>query len=290
MTAPVAIVTGGSAGIGWEIGQRLAADGYLVVAADRVPGLTAAENPAGILWRELDVTDHAGVDRVFGEIEAELGPIEVLVNNAGIQRHRGIEDLSWDEWSAVVDVNLHGVFSALQAAGKRMLERGEGRIVNISSISARGSAGRAPYSTTKAAVIGLTSTAGAEWAARGVRVNAVAPGYVDTGVFRQGVEQGTLSLDTILSRIPAKRLADASEIASAVSFLVSDQSRYMNGQTLYVDGGFMVDYGVPLAKKPEEHDRPHRHGHHRTAAPGTAAAGGDDGHTPRVQRGAGDSR
>lgn len=255
MTAPipvgsVAIVTGGSAGIGWEIGQRLAADGYVVVAADRVPGLTAGENPAGILWRELDVTDHAGVDRVFGEIEAELGPIEVLVNNAGIQRHRGIEDLSWDEWAAVVDVNLHGVFSALQAAGKRMLERGEGRIVNISSISSRGSAGRAPYATTKAAVIGLTSTAGAEWASRGVRVNAVAPGYVDTGVFRQGVEAGTLRLDTILSRIPAKRLAEASEIAAAVSFLVSDQSRYMNGQTLYVDGGFMVDYGVPLAKKP----------------------------------------
>lgn len=247
---PVAVVTGGSAGIGWEIGKRLAADGYRVVAADRVPGFTADANPAGILWRELDVTDHDGVDRVFGEIETELGAIEVLVNNAGIQRHRGLEDLTWDEWSAVVDVNLHGVFSCLQAAGRRMLARGDGRIVNISSISSRGSAGRAPYATTKAAVVGLTSTAGAEWAARGVRVNAVAPGYVDTGVFRQGVEAGTLSLDTILSRIPANRLAEASEIAAAVSFLVSDQSRYMNGQTLYVDGGFMVDYGVPLAKKP----------------------------------------
>src|SRR5690606_34454148 len=107
------------------------------------------------------------------------GAIEVLVNNAGIQRHRGLEDLTWDEWSAVVDVNLHGVFSCLQAAGRRMLARGDGRIVNISSISSRGSAGRAPYATTKAAVVGLTSTAGAEWAARGVRVNAVAPGYVD---------------------------------------------------------------------------------------------------------------
>ncbi|MFK4762197.1 SDR family NAD(P)-dependent oxidoreductase [Microbacterium sp. ZW T5_45] len=248
---PIAIVTGGAAGIGWEIGRRLAADGHLVVAADRVPGLTAGENPAGIVWRELDVTDHAVVDRVFGEIEAELGPIAVLVNNAGIQRHRGIEDLTWDEWAAVVDVNLHGVFSALQAAGRRMLERGDGVIVNISSISARGSAGRAPYATTKAAVIGLTATAGAEWAARGVRVNAVAPGYIDTGVFRQGVDAGTLSLDTILSRIPAQRLGQASEIADAVSFLASDRSRYMNGQTLYVDGGFMVDYGVPLAKRPE---------------------------------------
>lgn len=248
--APVAVVTGGAAGIGWHIGQRLAADGYHVIAADRVPGLTTDENPAGIVWRELDVTNHADVDRVFGEIETEFGPIQALVNNAGIQRHRALEDLTWDEWSAVVNVNLHGVFACLQAAGKRMLTRGDGRIVNISSISSRGSAGRAPYSSTKAAVIGLTSTAGAEWAARGVRVNAVAPGYVDTGVFRQGVEAGTLDLDAILSRIPAQRLADASEIAAAVSFLISDESRYMNGQTLYVDGGFMVDYGVPLAKKP----------------------------------------
>lgn len=247
---PVAVVTGGAAGIGWEIGRRLAADGYLVVAADRVAGQTAGANPDGILWRELDVTDPAAVDGVFGEIEADLGPIEVLVNNAGIQRHRGIEDLSWEEWAAVVDVNLHGVFLCLQAGGRRMLARSDGRIVNISSISSRGSAGRAPYATTKAAVIGLTATAGAEWAARGVRVNAVAPGYVDTGVFRHGIEQGTLDLDTILNRIPAKRLADASEIAAAVSFLAGTDSRYMNGQTLYVDGGFMVDYGIPLAKKP----------------------------------------
>lgn len=252
VTAPVAVVTGGAAGIGWEIGCRLAIDGYRVVAADRVPGFTSGDDPNGILWRELDVTDPAAVDRVFGEIGDELGPIEVLVNNAGIQRHRGIEDLTWDEWSAVVDVNLHGVFLCLQAAGRRMLDRGDGRIVNISSVSSRGSAGRAPYATTKAAVIGLTATAGAEWAARGVRVNAVAPGYVDTGVFRQGIAQGTLDLDTILQRIPARRLAAASEIAAAVSFLAGADARYVNGQTLYVDGGFLVDYGVPLARRPEE--------------------------------------
>lgn len=255
---PTAIVTGGAGGIGWEIGRRLAADGYRVIACDMVPGLTAEPLPAAdpapgspTLWRALNVTDHGEVGRVFSGIAEEFGGIDVLVNNAGIQRHRGIEDLSWAEWEAVVNVNLHGVFNALQAAGRHMLgQEGGGRIVNISSVSARGSAGRAPYSTTKAAVIGLTSTAGAEWAARGVRVNAVAPGYVDTGVFRQGVEAGTLSLDTILGRIPAGRLARAAEIANAVSFLVSEQASYMNGQTLYVDGGFMVDYGVPLAKKP----------------------------------------
>lgn len=245
---PVAVITGGSAGIGWSIGQRLTADGYRVIAVDLAPGFT--ESSDDVLWRELDVTDHARVGSVFDEIVGEFGGIDVLVNNAGIQRHRALEDLTWDEWHSVIDVNLNGVFNCLQAAGRHMLRRGSGRVVNISSVSARGSAGRAPYSTTKAAIIGLTATAGAEWAARGVRVNAVAPGYVDTGVFRHGVAAGTLSLDTILSRIPANRLADASEIAAAVSFLVSNDASYFNGQTLYVDGGFMVDYGVPLAQKP----------------------------------------
>ncbi|QYH36364.1 SDR family NAD(P)-dependent oxidoreductase [Salinibacterium sp. M195] len=244
----VAVVTGGAAGIGWSIGQRLVADGYLVIAADVVAGLT--EGDSSILWRELDVTDHAHVSTVFDEIVTEFGRIDVLINNAGIQRHRSLEELTWSEWETVVNVNLHGVFNTLQAGGRHMLAQGEGRIVNISSVAARGSAGRAPYATTKAAVIGLTSTAGAEWASRGVRVNAVAPGYVDTGVFREGIAAGTLNIDTILSRIPAKRLADASEVAAAVSFLVSDGASYMNGQTLYVDGGFMVDYGIPLAKKP----------------------------------------
>ncbi|MFF3064179.1 SDR family NAD(P)-dependent oxidoreductase [Oerskovia sp. NPDC057915] len=252
-----AIVTGGAAGIGGQIAERLAADGYRVVCADVVqhdlPALDLAALPAepGLAWMPLDVTDHAAVATAFDAVAAATGSIDVLVNNAGIQRHRGIEDLTWDEWKAVVDVNLHGVFACLQAAGRHMLDAGRGAVVNISSVSARGSAGRAPYSTTKAAVIGLTSTAGAEWAARGVRVNAVAPGYIDTGVFRQGVAAGTLKEETILARIPAGRLADASEIANAVSWLVSDESRYVIGQTLYVDGGFIVDYGVPLAKKPE---------------------------------------
>jgi len=254
---PLAVVTGGAAGIGRAVAERLAGDGYRVVCADVVqhdlPALDLAAAPAapGLVWTPLDVTDHDAVRATFDALAEAFGGVDALVNNAGIQRHRGLEDLTWAEWSAVVDVNLHGVFSCLQAAGRHMLAAGRGAIVNIASVSARGSAGRAPYATTKAAVVGLTATAGAEWAARGVRVNAVAPGYIDTGVFRQGVAAGTLSEETILARIPAGRLAQPEEIGSAVSWLVSDQAAYMVGQTVYVDGGFLVDYGVPLAKRPE---------------------------------------
>lgn len=248
---PVAIVTGGAAGIGWEIARKLVADGFRVIAADIAPGFTQSDrNDAGIEWVQLDVTDHEAVDQTFTDIVRNIGSIDLLVNNAGIQRHRFIEDLSWEEWSAVVDVNLNGVFACLRAAGRQMLKTGRGAIVNIASVSARGSAGRAPYSSTKAAIIALTATAGAEWAAHGIRVNAVAPGYVETGVFRQGVQAGTLDQEAVLRRIPAGRLAQASEVASVVSFLASSQASYINGQTLYVDGGFMVDYGIPLAQKP----------------------------------------
>ena len=245
MPAPLAVITGGAAGIGWEIARHLLDQGYRVIAADVQPGNIDAST-VGIGFKALDVTDREAVEPFFDEVVDEYGAIDVLINNAGIQRHRWLEDLSWEEWTAVVDVNLNGVFSCLQAAGRHMLRAGRGSIVNIASVSARGSAGRAPYSTTKAAVVGLTATAGAEWASRGVRVNAVAPGYVDTGVFRQGVAAGTLDAATILNRIPAGRLAQAEEIAKAVGFLVSDAASYMNGQTLYVDGGFMVDYGIAL--------------------------------------------
>lgn len=242
---PLAVITGGAAGIGWEIGTHLVAQGYDVLAADIDPGHTV-DAAAGVRYEPLDVTDRESVQPFFDRLAATHGQIDVLVNNAGIQRHRWLEDLSWEEWSAVVDVNLHGVFSCLQAAGRHMLAAGRGAIINIASVSARGSAGRAPYATTKAAVVALTATAGAEWAGRGVRVNAVAPGYVDTGVFRQGVAAGTLSAKSILNRIPAGRLARAEEVAQVVGFLASDTASYMNGQTLYVDGGFMVDYGIAL--------------------------------------------
>lgn len=246
----VAVVTGGCEGLGWSIGNRLAASGYLVVGADIARGQTVVDGGSDhspVTWMELDVTRPEQVAPFFDSIMESFGRIDLLVNNAGIQRHGLVEDIRWEDWTSVVDVNLHGVFLCLQQAGRHMLNAGRGAIVNIASVGARGAAGRAPYSATKAAVVALTATVGAEWASRGVRVNAVAPGYIDTGVLRASVSAGTLDVGSILQRIPAGRLADGDEIAGVVEFLASDAASYVNGQTLYVDGGFMVDYGIPLA-------------------------------------------
>lgn len=238
----VAVVTGGARGIGNAIARRLQDDGWRVVAADVDPG---GDGEAGVPVVGCDVRDRDAVDRVIGEVHDAHGGLDLLVNNAGLQIHGPTETLSWESWSRVVDVNLHGTFNCLQAAGRLMLDAGRGSIVNIASISAeRGAPGRAPYCATKAAICALTRTAGVEWGARGVRVNAVAPGYVDTGVFRQGVEEGRLDEGEILDRIPMRRLAEPAEVGAMVSFLASPDAAYVTGQVFFVDGGFLADYGV----------------------------------------------
>ena len=236
-----AIVTGGGSGIGRATARRMAAHGARVAILDlnQAAAAAVADEVGGVAFA-VDVADGAALAETMRAAAEALGGLSLLFNNAGIGSMARLHDYPLDEWDRLIRVNLHGVFACLQAAGRHMLAAGRGAVVNISSVSARGSAGRAPYSTTKAAVIGLTATAGAEWAARGVRVNAVAPGYIDTGVFRQGVAQGTLSEETILARIPARRLAQPEEIGNAVSWLVSDQAAYMVGQTVYVDGGLSI--------------------------------------------------
>ena len=244
----VAIVTGGARGIGWAVGKHLRDEGWQVVAVDVVPGETEAGD-TGIGYREMDVCDREQVSATFAAVVEEHGRLDLLVNNAGITRHRPLVDLTWEDWSAVVDVNLNGVFNCLQAAGRIMIERGSGVILNMASVAAeRGAAGRAPYATTKAAIVGLTRSAAVEWAPYGLRVNAVGPGYVDAGVLSAAIAAGTLDPADVLQRIPAGRLADPDEIGAMVSFLASPNAAYVNGQVFYVDGGFLADYGVNVKR------------------------------------------
>jgi 3-oxoacyl-[acyl-carrier protein] reductase len=244
----VAIVTGGARGIGWAVGKHLRDEGWQVVAADVVPGETEAGD-TGIGYREMDVCDREQVSATLAAVVEEHGRLDLLVNNAGITRHRPLVDLTWEDWSAVVDVNLNGVFNCLQAAGRIMIEQGSGVILNMASVAAeRGAAGRAPYATTKAAIVGLTRSAAVEWAPFGLRVNAVGPGYVDAGVLSAAIAAGTLDPADVLQRIPAGRLADPDEIGAMVSFLASPNAAYVNGQVFYVDGGFLADYGVNVKR------------------------------------------
>jgi 3-oxoacyl-[acyl-carrier protein] reductase len=242
----VAVVTGGAQGIGWAVATHLRDEGWRVVAVDVVPGEVEG---SGVDFHRMDVCNRDEVSSTLAAVVEQHGQLDLLVNNAGITRHAPLVDLTWEEWSAVVDVNLNGVFNCLQAAGRIMIEQGGGVIVNMASVAAeRGAPGRAPYATTKHAVVGLTRSAAVEWAPHNVRVNAVGPGYVDAGVLSAAIASGVLDPADILVRIPAGRFADPADVASMISFLASPGAAYVTGQVLYVDGGFLADYGVHVKR------------------------------------------
>ena len=234
LAGEVAIVTGAAQGLGAAIADALAAEGAAVARTD----VAGAEF-------ELDVGNRASVEHAVETVAAALGEPTILVNNAGVNRIGASETLEEDRWQQVVDVNLTGTFRCAQACGARMLAAGRGSIVNVASISAfLGMPGRAAYCATKAGVVGLTRALGVEWAARGVRVNAVAPGYVDTPMIRQAIAEGLLDPEELAARTPAGRVADPAEVAAAVAYLASPAARYVTGQTLVVDGGYLA-YGAP---------------------------------------------
>jgi 3-oxoacyl-[acyl-carrier protein] reductase len=246
----VAFVTGGARGIGWSTAKRLLDEGWRVAVADLDPAAIPHDAPSDDRLERvaLDVRDRrafeAAVDRVIGRWEK----IDALVASAGVQRHSPFEHISEDDWRFVWSVNIDGTINAMQVIGRHMLARSSGAIVNIASVAGfRGAPGRAPYAASKAAIISLTQTAAVEWATRGVRVNAVAPGYVETDMVRSFVAAGRLDPQPILQRTPYRRMAEPEEIAGAICFLLSDAASYVTGQTIAVDGGFLADYGVPFS-------------------------------------------
>lgn len=243
MDRRVAIVTGGASGIGRFIVSRLREQGW---AAESFDLSADPDSPSGI--GPIDVTDETAVNRAVEAVTAEVGPIGLLVNAAGISEHSPVESLDMSSWRKVMSVNLDGAVICMKAVSRGMLRHGAGSVVNISSIAAeRGAVGRVAYSASKAALVAVTRVAAVEWAGRGVSVNAIAPGYVDSPMLHTAVADGRIDLKEVMSRIPSGRLVPPSAIATAVEYLASDGGHFVNGQVITIDGGFLVDYGVGSA-------------------------------------------
>jgi acetoacetyl-CoA reductase len=235
--ARVALVTGGTRGIGRAIAERLKADGLKVAA-----GYSGNEAAAEACARELGVMVVKGNVGVFDDcrraveqIEAELGPIDVLVNNAGITRDGVFHRMSPEQWGDVVRVNMDSLYNMTRQVIEGMRERGWGRIINISSINGqKGQIGQTNYSAAKAGMLGFTRALALENAKKGVTVNAIAPGYIDTEMVQAVPEK---VLQGIIDQIPVGRLGRGDEIADVVSWLAGERAGYVTGATLTINGG-----------------------------------------------------
>jgi NAD(P)-dependent dehydrogenase (short-subunit alcohol dehydrogenase family) len=228
-----AIVTGGGSGIGQAIARRLRADGHNVATLDINPCDTPFAQVA-------DVTDRAQVDDALTEIRAQLGPVGILVNAAGVDGFRRFPNLSFDAWQRVIDINLNGVFHCIQAVLPDMQAAGWGRIVNISSSSAQsGQPFMAHYVAAKSAVNGLTKALALELGPDGITVNAVPPGFIDTPMLRRAESANLLggTIEEHSERTPVRRVGTPADIAAACAFLASEEAGYITGQILGVNGG-----------------------------------------------------
>jgi len=226
-------VTGGASGIGRAVAERLRSDGFHVAVLD----LTPTDDGFGHV---VDVTDRARVDSAISAIREEFGPILVLVNAAGVQGFKKFSNLSFQEWSKVIDVNLNGVFHTIQAVLPDMVEEGWGRIVNISSSSTHsGQPFMAHYVAAKSAVNGLTKSLALEYGPSGITVNAVPPGFVDTPMLRDAEARHLLggTVEEHINRTPVRRVGRPEDIAAACAFFVSEEAGYITGQILGVNGG-----------------------------------------------------
>jgi acetoacetyl-CoA reductase len=234
--AKVAIVTGGTRGIGAAIARALKGTGHTVAATYHGNDEAAAKFRAetGVAVYKWDVADAEACATGVKRVEADLGSVEVLVNNAGITRDSMFHRMSWDQWSAVIRTNLDSMFAMTRPVIEGMRERGSGRIVNISSINGqKGQIGQANYSAAKAGIIGFTKTLAQENAKKGITVNAICPGYIDTDMVA-GVPEKVL--ESIIAQIPVGRLGKAEEIASLVVYLVSANAAFMTGAVLSANG------------------------------------------------------
>ena len=244
LTGRVAVVTGANTGIGQGLAIALAEAGADVALVGRTPAEETAERVRAAGRRAAivgaDLSTIAPVQRVVDQTLSELGGLDILVNNAGIIRRADALEFSEDDWDAVVDTNLKSVFFLGQAAAKPMVQQGKGKIINIASMLSFQGGIRVPsYTASKSGVAGLTKLLANEWAAKGINVNAIAPGYVatnNTAALQADEERNR----KIMERIPSGRWGQPSDLAGAVVFLASDASNYVQGHILAVDGGWLA--------------------------------------------------
>jgi len=240
----IALVIGGTSGIGKAIARGYLQAGATVVIAGRNPDKLAAAlselaEHGTVSGYQADVSNDEGLRGLVGIVLANLGHIDVLVNCQGITVLKPAEDFSRAEWAQIMDTDLQSVFFACTEVGRHMLGRGSGAIINIASLSShRGWPRSALYAIAKAGVYSLTQTLGAEWAARGVRVNAISPGFFMTELNRDKMAPERKAL--ALARTPAGRFGEVDELVGAAIYLASDAARFVTGQTIAVDGGFLA--------------------------------------------------
>jgi 3-oxoacyl-[acyl-carrier protein] reductase len=242
----IAVVTGGARGIGKKICQTFLTEGASVYIFDvnqeegekTVRQFQSAYRGSRVIFLKVDITDEASVDKATGEIIEAEGKIDILVNNAGITRDNLILRMSLEDWKKVIDINLTGAFICSKHIARYMIKNRSGKIINISSIvGVHGNAGQSNYSSSKAGIIGLTKTLARELAGRNILVNAIAPGYIETEMTEKLSDR---IKEKLMEQIPTGRLGSVDDVAKTVLFLASDDSNYITGTVINLDGGMGI--------------------------------------------------
>ncbi|MDG2393228.1 MAG: 3-oxoacyl-ACP reductase FabG [Thalassotalea sp.] len=237
----VALVTGASRGIGKAIAEQLVSQGATVIGT--ATSQNGADNISAYLGTngkgfELNVTNNDSIAALFDAIKSDFGGVDILVNNAGITRDNLMMRMKDDEWDDIIDTNLTSLFKITKAVMRPMMKKRHGRIINIGSVvGSMGNAGQVNYATAKAGLLGFTKSLAKEVASRGITVNAIAPGFIDTDMTKELTDE---QKEGIFSQVPANRLGQPEEIASTVGFLASAAAGYINGETIHVNGGMYM--------------------------------------------------